>query len=227
MKIQGIKNYIQYSRAFIYTNTVHHNATNAINFTKRENKRDENTNIFSIAKGKIEEGLRGFVANLPLIGKDDVQITVKEDPSIKPLQNKIKDFVAGSSDIQIKASNDEQVGSIQTEDKLKGAEHKKATIRTAKVQTVQNYKLPKPNFSFDYARLEQELSKLNEVDANWVENNPESVKNILDASTKGVQISPDGTDAIFSAPNAKAVAINLLLAKKRSFFTGSKKAAQL
>lgn len=223
MKIQGIKNYIQYSRAFIYTNTVHHNATNAINFTKRENKRDENTNIFSIAKGKIEEGLRGFVANLPLIGKDDVQITVKEDPSIKPLQNKIKDFVAGSSDIQIKASNDEQGELIQTEDKLKGAEHKKATIRTAKVQTVQNYKLPKPNFSFDYARLEQELSKLNEVDANWVENNPESVKNILDASTKGVQISPDGTDAIFSAPNAKAVAINLLLAKKEAFLNEAKR----
>ena len=223
MKIQGIKNYIQYSRAFIYTNTVHHNATNAINFAKRENKRDENTNIFSIAKGKIEEGLRGFVANLPLIGKDDVQITVKEDPSIKPLQNKIKDFVAGSSDIQIKASNDEQGELIQTEDKLKGAEHKKPVIRTAKVQTVQNYKLPKPNFSFDYARLEQELSVLDEVDANWVENNPESVKNILNASTKGAQISPDGTDAILSTPNAKAVAINLLLAKKEAFLNEAKR----
>ena len=223
MKIQGIKNYIQYDSTPIYTNMIHCNMVDTVNFAKRENKKDENANIFSIAKSKIEEGLRGFVANLPLIGKDDTQITVEEDPRIKFLQNKTKNFVTDNPDIQTKASNDEQVGSIQTEDKLKGAEHKKATIRTAKVQTVQNYKLPKPNFSFDYARLEQELSILDEVDANWVENNPESVKNILDASTKGVQISPDGTDAIFSAPNAKAVAINLLLAKKEAFLQEAKK----
>ena len=223
MKIQGIKNYIQYSSTPIYTNTDHRNMVNTVNFTKRENKKDENANIFSIAKSKIEEVLRGFVANLPLIGKDDTQITVEEDPRIEFLQNKTKNFVTDNPDIQIKASNDEQGELIQTEDKLKGAEHKKPVIRTAKVRTVQNYQLPKPNFSFDYARLEQELSKLNEVDANWVENNPESAKNILDASTKGVQISPDGTDAILSTPNAKAVAINLLLAKKEAFLNEAKR----
>lgn len=223
MKIQGIKNYIQYSSTPIYTNTDHRNMVNTVNFAKRENKKDENTNIFSIAKCKIEEGLRGLVANLPLIGKDDTQITVEEDPRIEFLQNKTKNFVTDNPDIQIKASNDEQGELIQTEDKLKGAEHKKPVIRTAKVRTVQNYQLPKPNFSFDYPRLEQELSVLDEVDANWVENNPESVKNILDASTKGAQISPDGTDAIFSTPDTKAVAINLLLAKKEAFLQEGKR----
>ena len=153
MKIQGIKNYIQYSSTPIYTNTDHRNMVNTVNFTKRENKKDENTNIFSIAKCKIEEGLRGLVANLPLIGKDDTQITVEEDPRIEFLQNKTKNFVTDNPDIQIKASNDEQGELIQTEDKLKGAEHKKPVIRTAKVRTVQNYQLPNPNFSFDYPRL--------------------------------------------------------------------------
>ena len=138
MKIQGIKNYIQYGSTPIYANMVHCNMVNTVNFAKRKNNKDENANIFSIAKSKIKEDLRGFVANLPLIGKDDTQITVEEDPRIKFLQNKTKNFVTDNPDIQTKASNDEQVGSIQTEDKLKSAEHKKATIRTAKVQTVQN-----------------------------------------------------------------------------------------
>ena len=107
----------------------------------------------------------------------------------------------------------------------------KTTLRTATIvqpmqgtkmlenqgMPIKNIVMPLPNFSFNYKKLIADISKINEVDVNWVEQNPQSVINIFNAASKGAGISQQAIDECYLSAESKANAINQLLSKKEEF----------
>lgn len=106
----------------------------------------------------------------------------------------------------------------------------RTTIRTAKTvqpqqksitestkKIIRTNPIPIPSFSFNYQKLIADISDINEVDVNWVEQNPQSVNNIFNATSKGSGISQQAIEECYLSPESKANAINQLLSKKEEF----------